>query len=218
MPRRRSYDQFCGLARALDIVGDRWALLIIRELLIGPRRYSDLKAALPGAASNLLVQRLRDLRDAGVVSSRTVPAPTPATLHELTPLGLGLEQAVVALTAWGGHCMVNGKRGDLFHADWLIIAFRSLLGAKETRGAPRSRFLVDGVGILIDANAGTVETRLDSTSPVDVEVMTDGETALAIVSGTVSIASARRAAKCRVSGKRRAVQRLAQLFQTQRAG
>ena len=97
----RSYDDPCGVARALDAVGERWALLVVRDLLHGPKRFSDLVAGLPGISQNVLSQRLRDLEAAGVVARRTLGPPSGARVYELTDAGAELRDVVVALARWG---------------------------------------------------------------------------------------------------------------------
>ncbi len=212
----RSYDQFCGLARALDLVGDRWTLLIIRELLISPRRYADLHEALPGAASNLLAERLRDLVREGVIVTRVVPAPTPARLYELTQRGRELEPAVLALTRWGGHRMLAGKRGDAFRPDWLVVAFRALLADLPWAEPTRVRFVVEGTSILITATREGSRVALDAVSPIDIELTTDGETALGIVSGRLPLDRAAASRRCAVTGRKPVVRRVAAVLATER--
>ena len=118
---RRSYGQYCGLAKALDHVGDRWTLLIVRELLVEPRRYSTLRAALPGIATNLLGDRLSDLVSDGLV------AKAGDGLYELTEAGRGLEETVHSLVRWGGRWMHQRDESELFRPQWLIVALRALL-------------------------------------------------------------------------------------------
>ncbi|MEN3305806.1 MAG: hypothetical protein V7603_2008, partial [Micromonosporaceae bacterium] len=101
MPTSRSYQDACGIARALDVVGERWALLVVRELLLGPQRFSDLRQALPGASSNLVADRLRELAGRGVVDRRRLPPPAAAQVYELTDRGRELEPIVLALGEWG---------------------------------------------------------------------------------------------------------------------
>src|SRR5256885_12943843 len=98
---KRSYDQFCPIARALDFVGERWTLLVVRELLFGPKRYTDLLAGLPGINANVLSTRLKDLQAAELVERTTMPPPAASTVYQLTELGRGLEPAVVGLAQWG---------------------------------------------------------------------------------------------------------------------
>jgi DNA-binding HxlR family transcriptional regulator len=100
MPTSRSYGDACGIARALDIVGERWALLVVRELLLGPQRFTDLRRALPGASSNLVADRLRELAARDVVRRRQLPAPASSRVYELTERGRGLEPVLLALGGW----------------------------------------------------------------------------------------------------------------------
>src|SRR5712691_3728539 len=98
---RRSYNQYCALARALDVVGERWTLLLVRELLLGPRRYKDLLDGLPGIGTNLLADRLKHLEDAGMIRRVVLPPPAGSAVYELTELGRRLEPAVFELGRWG---------------------------------------------------------------------------------------------------------------------
>ena len=98
---KRTYHQYCPLAYGLDVIGERWTLLVVRELLYGPRRYTDILNGLPGIGTNLLAKRLRDLEQAGIVRQRTLPPPASSTVYELTEHGHGLEEAIRALARWG---------------------------------------------------------------------------------------------------------------------
>jgi DNA-binding HxlR family transcriptional regulator len=122
----RSYDQFCALARALDVVGDRWTLLIVRELFARESRYSDLRDALPGIATNLLAERLRQLQEAGVIEAYDAPPPVRATVYRLTARGRELRPAMRALVAWGLPLMATGQGADAFRTQWLVMAVRVL--------------------------------------------------------------------------------------------
>src|SRR3712207_3261653 len=97
----RSYDQFCGLAKALDVLGERWTLLVVRELLLGPKRYSDLLEGLPGIGTNLLAARLKALEASGLVGRRRLPPPAASNVYELTERGRALEPAIFELIRWG---------------------------------------------------------------------------------------------------------------------
>src|SRR6266853_819660 len=101
MASMKHYEQACAIARALDVVGDRWSLLLVRELTLGPRRYRDLATGLPGIPSNVLAARLKDLQAAGVITRRTLPAPTDVTVYELTGAGRALQPALSELLHWG---------------------------------------------------------------------------------------------------------------------
>jgi DNA-binding HxlR family transcriptional regulator len=124
MPGKR-HVQFCGLARALDHVGDRWTLLVVRELLLGPKRYGELLSGLPGIATNLLADRLRQMRDAGLLVRGDTDG--GETRYELTDLGRGLEPAVLALVRWGAVWMLDGPGDDHVDDRWGRLALRALL-------------------------------------------------------------------------------------------
>ncbi|MGN9783763.1 winged helix-turn-helix transcriptional regulator [Nonomuraea sp. ZG12] len=119
----RTYDDPCGIARALDQVGERWALLIVRELLLGPKRFTDLRAGLPGASQNVLSQRLRELEESQVVRRRKLPPPAASQVYELTDRGRELEPVVLALARWGSRAPLRSA-GPL-SVDALMYALKS---------------------------------------------------------------------------------------------
>lgn len=121
---RRSYDQYCGLARALDVVGARWTLLIVRNLLLGPRRYSDLLAELPGITTNLLAARLAEMEDARLIARQVRPPPLAATVYALTADGEALEPAIHALAGWGGRWLGAPRRSDHTNVGWGLFALK----------------------------------------------------------------------------------------------
>jgi DNA-binding HxlR family transcriptional regulator len=121
---RRSYRQFCGLAKALDIVGERWTLLIVRNLLLGPRRYSDLLDELPGVTTNLLAKRLQELEAAGLVEKERLPPPVPAVLYRLTADGAALEPAIMELARWGGRYLDRPRAGDTVNVGWGLLSMK----------------------------------------------------------------------------------------------
>jgi DNA-binding HxlR family transcriptional regulator len=132
----KSYGQRCPLARALDVVGDRWALLVVRELTLGPRRYTDLLDGLPGIGTNVLATRLAGLQQAGVVTKEAVPPPTAVTVYRLTEAGEALEPALAALTRWGTAHGRSPADGDALRPGWLLMRVRAAappttLGADE---------------------------------------------------------------------------------------
>lgn len=125
----RSYGQFCAIARSLDLIGDRWTLLIVRELWLRPSRYTDLKAGLPGIATNLLAERLRELEAEGLVSKTDEPPPVATAIYRLTARGAALEPVLRELLQWGEPLMRSGQGEDAFCAHWLdgilAVAFAS---------------------------------------------------------------------------------------------
>ncbi|GHJ41118.1 transcriptional regulator [Streptomyces sp. TS71-3] len=128
-PQRRSYDHYCGAARALDAVGDRWSLLIVRELLGGARRYTDLHADLPGVSTDVLASRLRDLEREGVAVRRRLPPPASAAVYELTDRGRRLLPVLEALCAWGAEELAERRPTDAVRAHWFALPLRGRLAA-----------------------------------------------------------------------------------------
>jgi DNA-binding HxlR family transcriptional regulator len=118
----KRYGQVCPLARALDVVGERWSLLIVRELSVGPRRYSDLVAGLPGIPTNLLASRLRELQAAGVISKSTLPRPGVASVYELTKAGLALRPAIAELRKWGADWGSRVAETDEKRPAWALLS------------------------------------------------------------------------------------------------
>jgi DNA-binding HxlR family transcriptional regulator len=118
----KTYKQRCPLARALDVVGERWSMLVVRELTLGPRRYSDLLDGLPGIPTNLLVTRLKDLQAAGIVTKRKLPPPTAVTVYELTEAGNALRPALAELRAWGAHYGPAPAETDTARPSWVLMS------------------------------------------------------------------------------------------------
>jgi DNA-binding HxlR family transcriptional regulator len=120
----RRYHQFCGVAKALDVVGERWTLLLVRDLLLGGRRFSDLLQAMPGLTPNLLSQRLRHLQDTGLVEQQHLPPPMAATVYVLTPLGRELEPVVLALGRFGARWLVAPAADDRVDPRWAMVSLK----------------------------------------------------------------------------------------------
>jgi DNA-binding HxlR family transcriptional regulator len=123
LEKRRNYRQFCGLARALDRIGERWTLLIVRNLLLGPKRYSDLIEELPGITTNLLASRLREMESTGLVVKRKAPPPVRAVVYELGPAGRALEPAIMELARWGGRFM-SSPGDDTVNIGWGLLSLK----------------------------------------------------------------------------------------------
>ncbi len=153
---RRSYGQYCGLARALDVVGKRWSLLIVRELLLGPARYTELAAALSGVATNLLADRLRGLVSVGVVERRLDPD-SNGVVYALTPWGAQLREPIDALVRWSTPLMSTGRGEDTFRGPWLAVALRALL---------RDRTSTTPVAVGLHTANTVMTVQLEGTGPV----------------------------------------------------
>lgn len=168
----RSYGQYCSLAKALDAVGDRWSLLIVRELwLRGPSRYTDLRNGLPGIATNLLGERLRHLEEVGVVRRQAAAPPVPATLFDLTESGRDLEPVLMALGRWGTRFMIEDPADAAFRAHWLSFPVSEFLRDSAPEDPP--------VTIAVNTGGESAVIRVASGS-VTTEMGTDDDAALTI--------------------------------------
>lgn len=190
----RSYHQYCSMARALDVVGDRWTLLIVRELLTqGPCRFSDLRRGLPGIASNLLAERLRELEAAALITRHDEPPPVAATLISLSERGQDLRGVVRELTRWGAPLMATPPQDDEFRVHWFALPLRYLCqdGAPD-RPASTVRLgdLRDGCDIVADH--GQVEVRACSTRlRPDATVTAPPQVLVALFTGQLPLRAAR---------------------------
>ncbi len=171
----RTYGQYCALAKALDHVGDRWTLLIVRELLVAPRRYSEIRAALPGIATNLLAERLRDLQSDYIV--RRVEA---TGSYELTEFGRGLEKAVHELVRWGGRWMGERKADEEFRPEWLAVALAALLPRRR-----RGRVEIRADDTVIGIDRGRV--RVGPVDDADAVVEGPAQAILGVAAGAVPL-------------------------------
>ena len=155
---RKRYEQYCPVAHALDLVGERWALLVVRELMHGPKRYTDLADALPGIGTNILASRLRDLEAGGVVSKRTLPPPAASRVYELTEYGRELRPVLRELALWGARSLGPPTEEDELFEGWLANAVDIVLAPFAPPG--RFEFHVDGeVAALVDGEVvdGSIE-------------------------------------------------------------
>lgn len=146
----KSYGQFCALARSLDVVGERWTLLIVRELLPGPMRYTDLKASLAGIATNLLAERLRSMAANGIVERRLEDA---GVVYALTPWGAELREPLEALGRWGSPLLASGQGDDAFQPRWLTLALPALLRGARADPAAELGIETDGFRMVLRVDA-----------------------------------------------------------------
>jgi DNA-binding HxlR family transcriptional regulator len=130
----REYGQFCGLARAMEMVGERWTMLIIRNLLIGAQRFTDLRNGLPAIPTNILSVRLKQLEEAGLATRRALPHPERAVVYELTDYGRDLEPALIALGRWGARTLAEPRPGELVTAESIAMSFRTTFRPEAARG------------------------------------------------------------------------------------
>jgi DNA-binding HxlR family transcriptional regulator/putative sterol carrier protein len=204
--RHRTYGEACRFSHALDVVGERWGLMVVRELLLGPKRFTDLRQGLPRASTNILAERLRELEERGVVRRRKLPPPYGASVYELTEWGRELEPIVTQLGAWGARSP-HPPDSHQIGVDSIVLALRSLFDAAAAEGVESSyelrlgedRFLVtvaDGELELSREHDGEGAAGAIETDPGTLAALLTGELALddAIASGAVALEGGKRAA------------------------
>jgi DNA-binding HxlR family transcriptional regulator len=184
----KSYGQFCGLARALDVVGDRWSLLIVRELLIGPARFGQLRAGLGSIATNLLADRLKDLERRGVIE-RCLAGDVNAIEYALTPWGQQLKEPVDALIRWSGPLMITGRNDDVFDPRWLVPALHALLANRRAETPTTVLVVVEDTSIEVTVDADGPHVRVvDRAAGGDEAVLRVGaDVVLGMAAGALSL-------------------------------
>ena len=191
----KRYGHACALARALDVVGDRWSLLIVRELLLRqPCRYTDLKNGLPGIATNLLADRLRDLESAGVLRRHEAPPPIATTVFELTERGRALERVVLELGRWGAPLLDTAATEDHFRLYWYGLWIRHTLqdhAPKQPAATLELRAAGDDLPLILDVGAGVVRTRVDRRGQPDAILTGPPRAVAAVITGRITLSAGR---------------------------
>jgi DNA-binding HxlR family transcriptional regulator len=189
----RTYGQYCAVAKALDVIGDRWTLLAVRELLLqGPCRYTDLRNGLPGIATNLLADRLRDLEEAGIVSREEAPPPVATTLFRLTSRGEELAPVVHELLRWGMPLMEEGPApDDIFRGQWMTWPAEMSLTDREPDSPPVTiQTLADGEATLIKTSGGSVHVTPGRTDHPDAVLRGPVHALLGLLTGHIDLDTA----------------------------
>jgi DNA-binding HxlR family transcriptional regulator/putative sterol carrier protein len=181
----RSYNQFCALAYALDIVGERWTLLIVRELLIGPRRFKDLIEGLPGISTNLLSERLKSLEQQGLLNRRVLPPPAGSTVYELTAVGQALEKAAIELGRWGSQLLPGSLDGvALPSAGSMALAMKAFFQPEQAQGVAETYELHLGAEVLyVQVKDGMLHVQQGTGLKADAVFQTDMKTYLGLFVG-----------------------------------
>src|SRR5919205_2437011 len=180
----RSYDQFCGVARALDLVGERWALLVVRDLILGPKRFTDLRRGLPGIGTNILAARLKELERGGVVARRTLPPPAASVVYELTEYGRALEEPLLALGRWGATSMGPRQDGQALRSEWLAVALKAFFrpeAAADLRADIELRF--EGGTFLVRIDRSSLLVEPSARNGADLVLTTEVETLIGYLAG-----------------------------------
>jgi DNA-binding HxlR family transcriptional regulator/putative sterol carrier protein len=208
----RAYGQFCGFARALEIVGDRWALMIVRDLLVGPKRFSDLHAGLPKIPTNVLTTRLKQLEAAGVAERRALPRPPGGVAYELTSRGRALEDAVVEIGRWGAKLLDVPRDGEIVTTDSLAMALRTTF-RPEAAGDLRAQFEVRIGKIVIHAIVDGPKITVGRGPLEKPDLIVESSPALKdLMAGEITPRQALASGKMRITGSRRLFDRFAQVF------
>lgn len=179
----KSYNQYCGLAYALDIVGERWTLLIIRELMAGPRRFTDLMAGLPGISTNLLSERLKSLEQQGLLNRRLLPPPAGSTVYELTALGQSLEKMLIELGRWGSQFVPPSAEGvTLLNVGSYALILKTFFRPEQAQGVSETYELrIDHEVLQVRINGGEIDVRQGDGRKADVVFQTDMPTYLGLL-------------------------------------
>jgi DNA-binding HxlR family transcriptional regulator len=209
----KRYAQYCPVAHALELVGERWALLVVRELLGGPKRYTDLAAGLPGIGTNILAGRLRDLEEAGVIQKRRLPPPAAANVYELTPYGEELREPLYALGRWGARSLGPPTAGDALAPGWLVNAVRAT--CKDWTGRAKGVFELhagEDEVVTVSFENGAPSAKPGPSEDPRAVIETDPTTLFCIASREASIDESIASGDVRVAGDRAAAKRFLSLF------
>ena len=216
MPEHR-YQQYCALARALDVAGDRWTLLIVRELAPGPRRFTDLVDGLPGISRKLLTERLRALEGDGIVARRELEPPAARQVYELTDDGRDLAHAMAPLIAWGASRLGERKPTDSFRARWPAVGMVGLADREAAKGVGETyQYVVGRSAFHFTVDDGSIRLHDGWAQDPAVTLTTDEETWADLASGRISFSSATAKGALSVAGEPQAVKRLRKIFSRNR--
>ncbi len=209
----RGYGQYCGLARALELLDGRWALLVVRDLLTGPKRFTELQEGLPGIPTNVLTNRLRELEDAGVVQRRAQARPAGGVVYELTDYGRDLEEPVLRLGFWGARRLGPPGQSDFISTDALALALRGAFHPEKARGPQRRYELrVDGKSLQIAVKRAEATVPASSPGEPDVVIEASAGALSELFSGRLDPEMALTSGRLRVDGDHAEAQRLFEMF------
>jgi DNA-binding HxlR family transcriptional regulator len=212
MTAKRSYGDACRFAHALDLVGERWALLIVRELLLGPKRFTDLRTGLPGASTNILSERLRGLEQDGIIRRRKLPAPASSWVYELTSWGEELEPIVTRLGAWGARSP-QPPTVQTIGADSIVLALRSLFDPDAAGDLSASYELRLGEeSFRVEIDDGVIQLGRGAAERPEATIETDPGTLAATLTAQLSLDEGLDSGAIGIDGSKRAVARFLHLF------
>ncbi|MFG2091749.1 MULTISPECIES: winged helix-turn-helix transcriptional regulator [unclassified Spirillospora] len=211
---QRTYNQYCATARTLDLVGERWTLLLIRELLTGPKRFGDLQASLRGLGTGLLSARLKHLEREGLARKVTLPAPARTPAYALTEAGEELGPAVLEIARWGMKWALGERReGETFHPGWAVLGLRSCFDPEAAAGLRAVyEFRIDDEVLHARVDDGTVEVAHGPAQRPDAVIEMDEDALLGMAAGRSALRDLIDGGRAAVSGDREVLSRLGGLF------
>lgn len=205
----RSYHQYCGLAYALDLVGERWTLLLIRELVAGPRRFKDLLSGLPGISTNLLAERLKELEQAALVRRRVLPPPAGSTVYELTAVGQALEPTLLELGKWGSQFVPASADADsVLRAGSYALTLKTFFRPEQAQDINETYALhIDNEILVVQIKAGTIDVQQGDPRNAAFVLQADVGSYLALLQGKIAADEALASGVLRLEGDRSALDR-----------
>lgn len=208
----RTYGQYCGLARALELVGDRWALLIVRDLLVGPRRFTELEAGLPSISTSVLAARLKGLEEDGIVRREIPPRPESGFRYALTPFGCELEEAALALGRWGARALGEPREGEVVTAESMVMSLRTLFRPEAARGLDaRFQLRLGEVVVHARVKAGGLEAAPGPAPSPDLSIEA-GPRLRALLAGEITAEEAVEEGAVRIHGDESLLRRYVEIF------
>jgi DNA-binding HxlR family transcriptional regulator len=208
----RAYGQYCGFARALELIGERWAMLIVRDLLVGPKRFTDLVRGLPGIPSNVLTTRLKALEAGGVIQRRLQPPPSRGVAYEMTPYGAELETVVVALGKWGAKTLGDPRPDETVTQDSLITALRTTFQPDAAR-AMHATFALRVGPLALHARVDDGHVTVAGGAPEDADVTIEaGPGIRALMAGEISPTDAIARGVAQITGNKKLFARFSEIF------
>jgi DNA-binding HxlR family transcriptional regulator len=209
---RRTFDQYCPIARALEVVGERWSLLIVRELLLGPKRYTDLRQALPRMWTNLLADRLRYLERAGVIEQVDLPPPAARTVYRLTERGRGLEPVVLGMGRWGIPLLAGGRKGNPPLSTSVLLGVRAFFQPAAVQTEERYELRIGGQPFTATVQRGLLDLRSGQPDSAAATLHADPASLLDIRLGRIDVGAAIAKGLLRFDGPHASVRRLRRAF------
>lgn len=208
----RTYGSYCGIARALELVGERWALLVVRDLILGPKRFTDLRRGLPRIPSNVLSARLKELEQTGIVRRRLLPRPESGVVYDLTEYGKDLEDVLLRLGLWGARSLGEPRPDEIVTSDSLQLALRAAFRPEAARGLRASYELRLGE-IVFHARVDNGKLEVAEGPLADADLTLDTDLAIrSLMAGELSPAEAVKSGRVRIAGDKKLLARFPEIF------